>query len=331
MLKLFTFYIISISVFSANSEVYTLQSSNHLRFNLEKLSQAATKFCQNQMDSSSELKLNFSNSMASWQVFSILDLEPLKSERYKVTFQFFPDKKSRIKKMLVKSLNSNKLFTAESLKDELFYTVGLSALELLIFDTDPIFTKQIRMNPETYCSLIKSIPNFLIHKQLELEKNLNSYFKVSDEKLIIEELFNSLLFSLELILKDKITRPVRYEEKRVFNKRFESYRSSNSLKNIKNNLKSQLMIINETFIPLLLNENSIKAIKEKELILRGYEKTLSLTLEFNEPLHKMNVESIDFERFEELRKMVSALKSILQNQISKTLKIPLQFNGADGD
>lgn len=345
MKKLFLVILVSIvsSIsFGENVNIeanWVLKESNNFKKALQNFELEALNKCQaSSINSSNDwvllkesLKETFDLVMMQWQRLSVLSIKPILADNFKVSVQFFPDKKSRIKKKLMEYLRTEKKVDLSFVQGSIFYATGISALEMILFDEQESFIDLRLSHKEAFCGFVTNIPRHLYVQQEKFEGEFNSYINSISTEDFQDDLYNSILFSLEEIKKNKMDRQVNLETSKIFNKRFESYRSSNTLNNLKNNFKAQKDLLDLVFIPRLLKINDKESANMVNVLNEGYVKIIQDLDGFESDLVSMNASSKDYLHFEKLRNNSVVLLSIIKNQVAPKLKISIQFNGADGD
>ncbi|MCJ8275705.1 MAG: hypothetical protein HRT44_04425 [Bdellovibrionales bacterium] len=280
---------------------------------------------------SKQLKVSFDRLMAKWQRQAVISLKPTQLNKYKSSIQFYPDTKGRIKKKLIEYLREQDSIDVDFLKGTVFYSAGLSALEMLLYDESESFQTIALENTKVFCGLVINIPLHLVDKQLEYEKELDKYLGQISQVEIEEDLLNTLIFSLEEIKKLKLSRPINVETSLVKVKRFESYRSQNTKNNLINNFLAQKALLDLVYQPWLLELETQTANSTYDLVNLGYERVLDDLGSLERPLSDLTAEHSDYENMVRLSNNTTALIQVLKRQMAPQLDISLQFNGADGD
>lgn len=316
-------------VVSANeADVWMSKASVELKDELKKVSLAVDEYCSGSIEIE-ELQKSLAPCMQTWQRFSVINIAPTQERLYKMSFQFFPDKKGRIEKKLTSYLVNGLEVDEKGIANRVSFLVGgVSALEVLLFEDREVFKKTIKGNKDSFCKLLKNIPENLLVKQVLFEEDLKVHRSQGDEKTWDADILNSLIFSLEEIKKSKIDYPINFEKKHIFPHRFESQRSKASLENIKNNTIASRELFEAIFKGPLLAKNEFETI---DFANKSYEQILDILSSFDKPLTELEVDADDFARVEKLKQTVSFLISLLKRRVAVSLGLPLYFNGTDGD
>jgi hypothetical protein len=151
----------------------------------------------------------------------------------------------------------------------------------------------------------------------------NDFFESSEE--VSARLLNNLYTGLQLIVDQKLDRPLGDSPEKARGRRAEAWRSEQSLAHIRRNLAATQDLYTAAFAPEL-RDATLKA-QIDHAYKRAYASLdailLPLSLAVRDPQERIKVKA--------LRDQVSQLKALVGRQLSEALDLPLGFNSLDGD
>ncbi len=205
------------------------------------LRDALKRTCQaGQPPGTDVVKSAFSATLAAWMQVQHIRFGPVMAKDRFYRVQFWPDKHGRGGKQLNRLLNGPPDAVPD--KNRIARTSvalqGLPALERLIF-TSPDSNDRRR---EIACRLASAITHNLVQIADSTLADWQAY-KPADAAIVIEALVRNLVEQLQIILDAKLARPLGKSVKLARPKRAESWRSRNSLNNIRHNLQGMLELI----------------------------------------------------------------------------------------
>jgi len=282
----------------------------------------------------------FHQSMDAWQYIQNINFGPIEIGMRNHSIQFWPDKKNHIGKQLLKLISDNdpSALTSNEFENASVSVKGLPAIERLLFN-DELFGAF--KNKSFSCEVLVGISRYLmstsksLHEEWELSmlpqfrdaKQLDGYFE--DDIDAATSLLKTLVEPIEVIRDLKLQRPLGNQFDKVKFKRFESWRSERSLKNIKLNILSLESLFigalaKDKGLQLLLTESEYKAIKQ------DFTKVLNNIQQIESPLKKSALTASGYQSTESLIASLTELHVNLETAITHS-GIRLGFNSRDGD
>lgn len=341
MLKIF-FYAF-LAIFSAQLQAYDFQrvAEKHVLpvyQNLEKetikLDEAAKSSC-NKKDRKSLKILQHTSKEAflAWQGAQHLRFGPIQFLSREHRFAFWPDKRGTIGKQLSELLQNPALAKQDfDLTQKSIALQGFSALEYLIFDDSVLddnrcvlvtaITRNLRnMSKGVKEDWIAGNDSYL--KYFENPNSKNLIYKTESE--LASELLNSFYTQLELIIKQKLGRPLGSDLEKARGRLAEAWRSENALPAINANLKAVYDLYQCTFAPELASD----PLQNKIEI--AFQNVFAALEKITVPLSAAVANSDQRIEVEKLRKELSQVKHLVTRDMASQLDLSLGFNSLDGD
>jgi len=305
-------------------------------------------FCQSLKPSSeAQVELNlksakdaFHQSMDAWQYIQNVNFGPIEIAMRSHSIQFWPDKKNHIGKQLLKLISDKdpSALMANAFENASVSVKGLPAIERLLFNDELFGAFE---NKTFSCDVLVGISRYLMNTSTSLHdewkftmlpqfkdaKQLDGYFE--DDIDAATSLLKTLVEPIEVIRDLKLQRPLGSQFEKVKFKRFESWRSERSLKNIKLNIQSLETLFIGTpaknkGLQLLLSDNEYQAIKE------NFNKVLNNIEQIESPLKISVLTPSGYQSAEALVASLTVLHVNLETAITHN-GIRLGFNSRDGD
>lgn len=285
------------------------------------------------------LQQAYSDAFLAWQGVQHIRFGPIQVLNRSYRFQLWPDKRGSVGKHLRKLLAGadqakldSETFTAGSVAVQ-----GFSALERLLYDE---FAETKPDNVTWRCDVVRAITHNLMQMSSALvgewrdgsdahrlfladASRGNSYYESADE--VSGNLLNSLHTQLELIVTQKLGRPLGKGPDKVFRKRAEAWRSGQSLAAIRENLSAGQALYETGFAPRL-----------KDADMRGelgqqFRASLQTLAVIDGSLSDALTTPEGYRQLVQLRQQVSVLKGLVAGGLAAQLGLQLGFNSLDGD
>lgn len=273
--------------------------------------------------------------MGAWQAAKTIRFGPVVEQRIDWEFQFWPDKKNLVGKKARPLLKQSEAITEDQIKNSSVVLHGLSALELLLFDS----TATANANPARYCELVRWIGKniftnaklldsgwALLQPEFVTPSEESDWF--GDEATAVGNVLDSYLAVLEELSNNKIGDVIGDGQHQQANPYLlESWRSQYSWDNI---------LVNLTSINRLFNEGGFSTYLQS----LGFAK---LESQLQAALSELNASAshVSAPLFTDLQQQSNALRkvqisaqqlqSLLKNDITQVLSLPVGFNDQDGD
>lgn len=189
----------------------------------------------------------YRTSLQKWQAIQNVRFGPAEISMRHHAMQFWPDKKNHIGKRLHKLLTQESELTTENLLKAPVSVKGLPAIERLLFGQDAFETLVLK---QRHCQALVMITQSVLQmsrdmhdewrqemlSQFEDAKQLDGYFE--DDIDAATTLLKALMEPMETMRDLKIVRPAGSSAQYAKYKRLESWRSGQSLANLKTNTDS---------------------------------------------------------------------------------------------
>lgn len=309
------------------------------------MNKQAESFCKNpDAQGLQQLREAFHQSMDAWQSIQHIRFGPIEFVLRMNRLQLWPDKRGSVSKHLRKLLAGK---DTSALKAERFTKAsvaiqGFSALEKLLFNSQ---ITENSFSPENddgrfHCALVqaisKNIASISANLAAEWRQGDDAYlnyissaaqgndFYESDRE-VSSTMLNNLHTQMQVIVDQKLDRPLDKSLQKARGKRAESWRSERSLRNIRLNLENLHAFYRSAFAPRL------KDPKLEQAIETAFINTLKAVDAVQQPLAMAVKDSATRTQVENLRAEASQLKALIGSQLPKGLDLPLGFNSLDGD
>jgi hypothetical protein len=313
---------------------YIIPAYESLESKTQLLDSSITKLCLDP-DNSSELlsqaRQAFHQTMDSWQFIQNIQFGPIQILMRNYSMQFWPDKKNHVGKHLTSLLETN---DPTSLTTDAFHKAsvsikGLPAIERFLFEDDE--TQQLISKP-FHCQVLQRISTYtantgqdLVQEWQEMKLQFadttqEGYFESDLEA--STTLLKALVEPLEVIRDLKLLRPLGSEFGQQKMKRFESWRSQRSLRNIQINIES----LNRFYQGLV----QVVDKTENILIEEAFSQILKQISIMQGPIESSIETESGYQEIKNLADTLKTLHALLENAVTNQ-GINLGFNSRDGD
>ncbi len=320
--------------FQRIADLHVLPVYQKLAKQTVELDEAAKTSCDKQNRANTEiLQHKSSDAFLAWQGAQHLRFGPVQFFSREHRFAFWPDKRGVVGKQLNKLIQDPILSTKDfDLTKKSIALQGFSALERLIYVNPRLDDKQ--------CVLVKAITNNLRNmsegilndwvagndsylKYFSKPNSKNLIYKTESE--LASELLNSFYTELELMIKQKLDRPLGSSLEKARGKLAEAWRSESALSAIHENLNACYMLYQVTFAPELADNALQKQIES------AFQDAFATLTTINVPL-SVAVGSADQRAdVEQLRSQLLHIKHLVTRDMASQLNLSLGFNSLDGD
>lgn len=274
-----------------------------------------------------QLRESWREAMSAWMKAQHIDTGPIVSENLAWTFQFWPDKKNLVKAKVDAFLETTEEITPDKIATTSVIVQGYSALEYVLFDKEISKALLKKQGCEYLMATSK-------HLQVTIKK-LTDYWKDKKNQETLEVnpkkasmVINAVATQIELTHK-KIALPLNK------NNAFfaESWRSKNSLTNIRDNIVGLSALYTDVIKPWVLkNRNDQLKMREGhqlDLEIQAAFKTIEKLASNKGPISKQIKDNKS--NLVLLEKRLKALKVLLGEKLPQFLGIMIGFNSNDGD
>lgn len=298
------------------------------------LDHAASGYCQPAPERGlPAVQAAYREAFLAWQGAQHLRFGPVQYLSREHRFAFWPDKRGTVRKHLARLRKDPELIGRNfDISSKSIAVQGFSALELMLFDENP---------PDpTGCRIITAITGNLQTMSNDLVQDWtagedaygrflvgpgveNPIFE-SDQELA-GRLLNSLYTELELIVTQKLERPLGDGIDKARGRRAEGWRAGTSLSAVAANLAAAEDLYRQAFAAHL------NASPLSEQISRRFEQAKATLLTIDKPLPEAVGDPVIRVRVEQLQAELSELKGLLGRDMATALGLSLGFNSLDGD
>lgn len=289
-----------------------------------------------------------------WQMVQHIRFGPIERELRSTRFAFWPDVRDRTGRELAEILHARDrtAFEPGRFPRQNVVIQGFPALERLLFDKNAgRLLVDGTVDAHFRCAMVRAIAANLAAMSkavyVEWTQGNNSYANIvakaggefgvypkAEEATL--DMFKSLHAAIEAVADHKLARPMGASADRAKPKRAESWRSGQSMDNIRRNLEAaQAMYLGENgsgtkgFSTVVRNVAKDKELDD--LLRRAFTQTLATANSITMPLRQAVKDPVERAKLATLKTETTALKTILAQRLTVALGIPLGFNALDGD
>lgn len=313
--------------------------------NSQAMQQQADRFCAApDAQGLQQLQDAFHQSLDAWQSIQHIRFGPIEFSLRMNRLQLWPDKRSSVSKHLNKFLAARDF---SALQEESFTKgsvalQGFSALERLLFgkQTSASNFAANGNNASFECALLKAITSNLATISARLEKEWsqgkdaylnfiataaegNDFYESDTE--VSSLMLNNLHTQMQVIVDQKLDRPLDKSLRKARGTRAENWRSGRSLRNIRLNLQGLQEFYNTAFRPRLSDSELNSKIED------AFNRSLQTTDAISMPLDLAVKDPHARTQVEALRTSTSRLKNLIARELPQKLGLSLGFNSLDGD
>jgi hypothetical protein len=298
------------------------------------LANATQAYCESPNSANqAALKQQFSQGFLAWQGAQHLRFGPVQYLMREHRFALWPDKRGSVAKHLRRTLNSPVLQATDfNISQQSVAVQGFSAFEYLLYQSGKPSANECRLM-QAIAANLGSMSNSLLADWVSGEHPHRDYFaSPGSDNLVYESeeelagiLLNSLYTELELIVTQKLARPLDEQLDTAKPKRAEAWRSQNALPAIAANLTAIEALYQSAFAPKLGERPLAATIAEAFKASREQLTAIGL------PLSKAVADSAEREQVLKLQRQLSQLKGLIGRDMAAALNLSLGFNSLDGD
>jgi predicted lipoprotein len=304
----------------------------------------AVNFCEQPSTRTlADVQGGFRDAMGAWQEIQHIRFGPVEYLLRAHRLQLWPDKRGSVGKHLRRMLEAG---DRGVLEPDRFAAIsvavqGFSALERILFDTNAesaaFFAPEAReyrfLFLQTITGNLVRVTSGIVTDWTRSQEPYRTFVATASEgnavfeseREVSSQLLNSLHTQWQLIVDRKLDRPLGDSPRNARPKRAESWRSRNSLANIRANLLGTRELYRVGFAPRLADPELRLEIEA------GFNETLKAVDAIHEPLYRAVSSPDERSRVEALRLQASRLENLLGERLPEALDLPLGFNSLDGD
>lgn len=328
----------------AAADDYIIPGYQKLAQSTAGLKQSSAQFCaQPSIDGLAVVRDQYEQAFTDWQHIQLVRFGPIEVLLRANRFQLWPDKRGTVSKhlaRLLKAQDANKLVAGQFEKTSIAVQ-GFSAMERLLYAKNTQFSDFSGSDKAHYrCRLLGVISHNLETMSAALVKEWsdgenahraffasadkgNSYYEEQSE--VTGKLLNNLHTALQVIVDQKLLRPLGSSLQKARSKRAESWRSQQSLNNLRVNLKAAHKLYQSAFAKRINNSALDKQINT------AFTASLQKLEAIGKPLFLAVADAGERQKVETLLVAVKHLKALLAGPLPDAVGIPLGFNSLDGD
>ncbi|NRA22770.1 MAG: imelysin family protein [Oceanospirillaceae bacterium] len=308
------------------------------------LSSHIDTFCSDQSAANlAEAQQQFKQALQAWQGIQHIQFGPVTLLMRNFSLQYWPDKKNlggrQLNTLLKQALAGD---TEQDYNQEFFARAsvavkGYPAIERMLFDQQ--LTSQLASNP-SYCPLLQAISHHVGQNTQaivnEWQQELSHYQNYTEDSLYISaqeaatDILKALIEPIEAISDGKIARPLGISLSKMRWRKSESWRSGQSIANLRANLETlhhlYSGISTDSLYALLVESGESATAKQIE---REFLAVMAAIATVTEPKN-MQYQPAEFEQLLQIQVQLKQLSNLLLASM-KPLQISLGFNRRDGD
>jgi predicted lipoprotein len=287
-----------------------------------------------------ETKMQFKKASQAWQKIQHIQFGPVTILMRNFSLQYWPDKKNlggrQLNTLLAEPNVQDQQFDTEFFARASVAVKGYPAIERLLFDKKML--GGVADNPG-YCALMLAISGHIAGNTesivSEWQTELENYAQYGEEAVYessleaATEILKALVEPLEAISDAKIAGPLGSELAKMRWRKSESWRSHQSIDNIRSNLVALQHLYSgiSNSTEQLLIESGDKNLAKK--INDQFSEALALLTKITEPVN-MKYSAAEFEQLQQLQNQLKRLSDNLLASMGP-LQVKLGFNRRDGD
>lgn len=284
---------------------------------------------------------HFHATMDAWQGIAHIRFGPVEMFLRHHRMQLWPDKHGTGAKQLRRLLleKDPQTLHADNFRHLSVAVQGLGALERLLFGNGAQAEAFRAGEQASYrCRLAEAIGHNIAGISHELAGEWRTRYRETllgaeqgnDEfdssKEVSAKLLNNLFTALQVVVDQKLLRPMGDSAELAKPRRAESWRSRRSLQNIAANLAAAEEMYRIGFAPLLSD-----APQQHRAISRAFAEALRLARAAKQPLYESVADPQRRSEAEALLQASSTLKRLIGTELPRAIGLPLGFNALDGD
>lgn len=280
-----------------------------------------------------DFRARFRTAFLAWQGAQHLRFGPVQYLSREHRFAMWPDKRGTVRKHLAALKQDADLMDAGfDISSKSVAVQGYSALERLLFENDSLDAKDCRIATAIAANLVQ-MSDSILHDWFEGTQSYAGYFRApgplnplfaSDAELA-GQLLNSLYTELELIVTQKLARPLGDKPLAARGQRAEGWRSGTGLAAVAANLRACESLYRLAFAEQLGDTPLARDIESQLQLAHQILNGIDL------PLAEAVGDARARSRVEQLQRTVSRLKGLVGRDMAAALELSLGFNSLDGD
>lgn len=327
---------------------YILPRYSQLQKASSALVAATQTYCKNagakQPRDLAPVRAAFNTTLAAWMQVQHLSFEPVKLLFRNNRLHYWPEARGRYARAVDRMITAGVPAVSKDswMRRQSAAAQGLPALEYLLYNSANI--ARLTEKPGNHCRLLLAIARNIavittgmwddwlggrlsFARLFKTPTRDNPYFQ--SEKQITRELFQSMLYGLDLIADQKLKPVLGTAIDKTKPQAAENHLSGNSLPNIVNNLDSlQAIYAAKGGLGSLLRTRDQRL---DRLMRRAFRLTLANAKSIKAPLTRAVADPALRPKVEKLLLQIRALRQIAKTRLATALDLPVGFNALDGD
>ena len=280
---------------------------------------------------------HFRDAFLAWQGAQHLRFGPVQYLLREHRFAFWPDKRGSVGKHLAQLLQDPALATDDfDISQKSVAVQGFSALERLLFAASAPTAPECRVVTAIAINL-DQMANSLVHDWVSGEEPYLDMFvrpgpdnpMFESEQELAGQLLNSLSTQLELIVTQKLARPLGSGLAKARGKRAEGWRSQTSLASVSANLAACQDLYQSAFAAQLQAAEQGAGLHAS--IQMGFDQAQRAVARIVLTLPEAVGDSAQRALVEQLQAELAVLQGLVANDLAGALGLTLGFNSLDGD
>jgi hypothetical protein len=321
---------------------HVLPAYKQLALTTTSMSRKTGAFCESPTPKALvEVKQEFASALNAWQAIQHINFGPVETLSRHAAMEFWPDKKNHVNKHLTKLVatkNDDKLIPGNFVQNSIAIR-GFPAIELLIYNKDALR----QLSDDTFrCQVLIAISEHVSLTSQALEKEWAAMLSQFSDPTQVDGFFEddidaatallrTLVEPLEVIEDLKLKRALGSNVSFAKPKRLESWRSAQTLNNLKTNLASLQSLYSGDSASNQTNGLSALLSKKQDLAIKAQFAEVNRDLsKLPSPLTEHINKAETYAALNGVRESIQLLRESIEKSIA-SLGINLGFNSRDGD
>ncbi len=319
--------------FKQTADRYLMPGYRQLVDATEALNRSSSRYCNQPSGEHFEtLRDNYRAAFLAWQTVQPIRFGPVQYLNRDYRFELWPDKRDSVTRHLGQLRADPDLLTERfDISGKSAAVQGFSALEQLLFSDPPTEVRSCRLIRAISANLARMASGTL-QDWLQGDEPYLQYFThpnpdnpmFESEPELAGQLLNSLYNQLEVMLTQKLDRPLGETPDKARGSRAEGWRSGTSLAALERNLEALRSIVTLAFGDEL-NPALAQRIAQQFDAIGQSRRGITLSLD------RAVLDEVQRARVLDYRQALSGLKQLISIEMADALGLSLGFNSLDGD
>jgi predicted lipoprotein len=316
--------------FKALAEQYIIPGYQQLAMHTDTLRHTAKTYCESpSATSAAHIQQGYIDAFLAWQSIQHIRFGPIQYLMREHRFQLWPDKRSTVSKHLAQLLNEPETASLNIAKKSVAVQ-GFSALEQLLFPQPRLETCRvinaisINLHQMANATIADWITGEAPFQQWFTQPNENNPLYATETELA-GEILNNLHTQFEILITQKLARPLGKNQKKARSKRAEGWRSGTSITALRRNIQACQTLYQHTFARELGDQPIAQQINDQ------FTQAIKLTETLRLPLDQAVKNPQERPKLIQLQTKLQQLHQLIKQEMATILNLSLGFNNLDGD